>query len=252
MSVPLGEAAAFLLGLSQVLEEKLKFLYLSDPETFLEYSLWKLHMTSGMPGCPQSTRDMMTILSLLESLSWLHPSRSTLLNNRTLPWTQVFWLPIFSSTFHVSSVSSLLPSQFFCCDFKNFVLLLGSSFVIFTEHFFHLLFLSSHWGFCSHQPLREKLHFPHSESGGTDSILLIKLLLIGMYITNLNSLYLSPLLSSTNIPVTYSFLLKIGALNLEATSCLPFLMFYWVTLIWYWCCAQHICCLIFWLDRMKS
>ena len=52
-----------------------------------------------------------------------------------------------------------------------------------------------------------------------------------MYITNLTSLYLSPLLLSTNIPITYSFLLKIGALNLEATSHLPFLMFYWVTLI---------------------
>jgi len=70
-----------------------------------------------------------------------------------------------------------------------------------------------------------------SESGGRDSILFIKLLLIGMYITNLTSLYLSPLLLSTNIPITYSFLLKIGALNLEATSHLPFLMFYWVTLI---------------------
>ena len=252
MSVPQGEAAAFLLGLSQVLEERLKSLYLSDPETFLEYSLCKLHMTSGMPGCPQSTRDMMTILSLLESLSWLHPSRSTLLNNRMLPWAHVFWLPIFSSTFHVSSVLSLLPSQFFCCDFRNFVLLLGSSFVIFTEHFFHLLSLSSHWGFCSHQPLKEKLRFPPLRIRRYGQHSPHKTPAHWYVYYQLNSLYLSPLLSPTNIPVTSSFLLKIGALNLEATSRLPFLVFYWVTLIWYWCCAQQICCLIFWLDRMKS
>lgn len=183
-----------------------------------------------MPGFPLPIREAVGVFCCQPWVGYTHHVPHSWMPGDH-PQYRWLWPLIFSNTFRISlSLIFLPPSQSFHLDLRNLILWLTSSFALFTKHFFYLLshkkpdfslraLLSS----VSKGEATSSLTPNASEAGGGVSILLVKIpapvvwFVIRKCVSfSLITFYISPSLSSTNIPVG-SYLLKIGTPSLQTS-----------------------------------